>query len=640
MVYNWTGATNVVTNPVYGKYLDTQHLYTIERFAGIGTGFYAEQIQDNYVLRSLPFLWSEGLSREKGYEAIMGEFAVRFAAQGALKGILGNPTYDFSADKLVFSSTLSQILSNAVANVPADTVDKNVYWSEIARTLTLYASDFGSTQAAIKTQVDTAAGYAVQINNLGGRYFEGDSGNNTVTGNTLTNYLIGLSGADTLIGGLGDDYLEGGTGADTYRYASGDGNDYIYELTSGADGTSIDKLHFTNSNRSALTFTRVDSNNLVPASGIGANSLRIDVAGGGSVVIRDHFLFDNNAATNAYYRIEQIQFADSTFMDFAASKAATLLSTSGNDTLTGFSDSETITGGAGNDSIRGFDGTDSLLGGSGNDTLYGGIGNDTLEGNSDDDVIYGDDGNDSIIGSTGVDTLFGGAGADSIKGDSGNDSLNGGTENDDIKGGDGDDSVDGGYGNDTIEGGLGFDTILGYDGDDLLDGNSSNDLIYGEKGLDTLYGSEGNDTLYGGNENDSLLGGTGTDNLYGEIGNDYLYGDDGGDNMYGGSGSDTLDGSEGKDNLYGGTGADIFFYNALTDSLNTNPDRIKDFEDGVDVIRLQGLGFTGIAAGAATGTVLGYTQTSTLTTISDAGTFQFIIENGTITLTNADFMFV
>jgi Ca2+-binding RTX toxin-like protein len=325
------------------------------------------------------------------------------------------------------------------------------------------------------------------------------------------------------------------------------------------------------------------------------------------------------------------------------------LGTDGNDSIAGTANADTLLGGQGNDTIDakggqdtlyGLSGADLLQGGSGNDTLFGGFGNDTLEGNSDNDVIYGDNGDDSITGSTGSDTLLGGAGADIIKGDSGNDSINGGSENDDIKAGDGDDTIAAGIGNDTIEGGLGFDTIYGEAGNDLLDGNSSNDLLNGDDGQDTVFGSEGNDTLYGGNENDSLNGGTGTDNVYGDAGNDYVIGDMGGDNVYGGIGNDTVDGGEGKDNLYGGTGADIFFYNALTDSLNTNPDRIKDFEDGSDKIHLKGLGFTGVVAGAAVGTTLGYTQTSTLTTISDAGTFQFIIENGTITLTNADFVFV
>ena len=56
---------------------------------------------------------------------------------------------------------------------------------------------------------------------------------NTIIGNDKANTLKGSDGADTLQGGKGDDSLWGGKGNDTFIYASGDGNDKIFDYASG-----------------------------------------------------------------------------------------------------------------------------------------------------------------------------------------------------------------------------------------------------------------------------------------------------------------------------------------------------------------------------------------------------------------------
>nr|WP_308796855.1 Ig-like domain-containing protein [Tolypothrix sp. FACHB-123] len=90
-------------------------------------------------------------------------------------------------------------------------------------------------------------------------------------------------------------------------------------------------------------------------------------------------------------------------------------------------------------------------------------------------------------------------------------------------------------------------TQLGGNGRDSLSGNDGPDLLDGGNGNDTLIGGLGNDTLIGGNGNDLLIGGTGADTLI------------------------------------GGAGADTFRF-ALTDSLLSNFDRIRDLQIGSDRI--------------------------------------------------------
>lgn len=90
---------------------------------------------------------------------------------------------------------------------------------------------------------------------------------------------------DSLEGGLGDDSLYGGYGDDDYFYNLGDGDDFIWE----DDGT--DTLYFgTGIEQNDLTFSQVNG-----------YDLQIDVAGGGSVLIQDHFNYYWNEIESVVY---------------------------------------------------------------------------------------------------------------------------------------------------------------------------------------------------------------------------------------------------------------------------------------------------------------------------------------------------
>jgi Ca2+-binding RTX toxin-like protein len=140
-----------------------------------------------------------------------------------------------------------------------------------------------------------------------------------------------------------------------------------------------------------------------------------------------------------------------------------------------------------------------------------------------------------------------------------------------------DDVVDAGSGNDIVWGGNGHDLINGQRGHDVLIGGTGNDIVNGGGGRDEIYGGRGNDLLDGGK---------GQDKLYGEGGNDEIIGGKKNDRLDGGDGDDILNGGKDNDVLIGGNGRDVFVFKE-SDGI----DKIRDFEDGVDLISIWNLRF-------------------------------------------------
>ncbi len=147
------------------------------------------------------------------------------------------------------------------------------------------------------------------------------------------------------------------------------------------------------------------------------------------------------------------------------------------------------------------------------------------------------------------------------------------------------------------------DRLNGGAGDDHMNGRGGNDALVGSLGNDTLFGLEGDDYLFGDDKNLSF---NGDDALFGGRGNDYLMGYGGDDYLHGNRGRDTLEGNEGDDRLQGGSGSDRLIGGADNDTLiggrdgkaedgardvfvfdydyDTGFDRIRGFEDGIDII--------------------------------------------------------
>ncbi|MEP3344909.1 MAG: hypothetical protein ABJO09_21620, partial [Hyphomicrobiales bacterium] len=288
--------------------------------------------------------------------------------------------------------------------------------------------------------------------------------------------------------------------------------------------------------------------------------------------------------------------------------------------IDGTSASDSLTGTSGDDEISGLGGDDLIDGGEGNNTLLGGAGNDTLQGGSGADVFNGGSGEDwvsyedatqavrfdirgssssnpgaaagdtyisieNLIGSNFGDIMVGNNLVNQIHGGGGNDTLYGLGNEDGIYGGDGNDIMFGGTGGDNFDGGAGRDRIQYSQSTsgvqvDLQFGNFNNS----EALNDTYVNVE---DILGSSRNDNIRGDAGSNRLWGASGNDAIFGRAGNDTLLGGSGNDYLNGGGGNDVLRGDGGADSFHF-----AINSDSDRISDFQNNVDTIQLQGFGLS------------------------------------------------
>ncbi|CAI0852622.1 Serralysin precursor [Serratia quinivorans] len=86
--------------------------------------------------------------------------------------------------------------------------------------------------------------------------------------------------------------------------------------------------------------------------------------------------------------------------------------------------------------------------------------------------------------------------------------------------------------------------------------------------------------------NVSIAVGAVIENAIGGSGNDVIVGNDAANIIHGGAGNDVIYGGGGQDQLFGGSGKDIFVFSAVSDSSFKSPDKILDFETGIDKIDL------------------------------------------------------
>ena len=155
-------------------------------------------------------------------------------------------------------------------------------------------------------------------------------------------------------------------------------------------------------------------------------------------------------------------------------------------------------------------------------TIVGTSGNDTLQGTPNDDVIAAGQGNDTIRASGGNDVVCAGPGTDDAQGASGNDLVRGGGGDDDMRASKGRDNVKGNNGDDVIGGGADNDRLSGNKGNDELGSHTGEDVLKGRAGDDDLRGNEANDTLGGGKGDDFLNGGEGRNDCAGGPGDNTL----------------------------------------------------------------------------------------------------------------------
>ena len=188
--------------------------------------------------------------------------------------------------------------------------------------------------------------------------------------------------------------------------------------------------------------------------------------------------------------------------------------------------------------------------------------------------------------------------------------------------------------------GGGSDAYNGFDGLDTVDfrylaqgaivnlaskvngGSAAGESFYG---IERIFGSStGNDVLTAGNLAVIFSGFGGNDTLNGLAGDDALVGNDG---------HDALSGGIGNDRMTGGLGIDSFLFG----EAGWGADRVADFQDGVDEIKVE----DAIAASFAAFAVAGNgTATVTLTlTAAPANTITLQSAGGNLNITAADFVF-
>jgi Ca2+-binding RTX toxin-like protein len=487
----------------------------------------------------------------------------------------------------------------------------------------------------------------------------------TVGGGHDTVTLLGTSYASSygdVVSGAGDDTINAGSGNITIDAGAGD-----------------DSISFV---QGAVTLNAGDGNDELSISSDFRGESFINLGSGANVINQNYTMI----YTNSRGTVIGGEGADSIKIYF---DYATIHGGEGNDTITTGNGDDVIYAGDENDTINAAGGYNTIYGGEGNNSITSngwdwittGSGNDTIHGGTSTagDSINAGDGNNVVTASTnsyvtvggGHDTVtllgisyassygdvVSGAGDDTINAGSGNITIDAGAGDDSISfvrgslsvnAGDGNDDVTITsylHGNNIVELGDGLNvlthtvsseisgskaTVSGGEDDDYIQFKTNYSTVTGGAGNDTIYTWDGHDLIYGGDGDDFIDMNGGTDTVYGGAGNDTLIAYYGNKIITGGNGADTID---------AGSGDEIFVYENLSDSTDMLTDYIMDFDQGDDLINVSALGFTGIQAGSANGTILGYSIVGGNTIIeADASDFSIVL-NGGYSLTATDFVF-
>jgi Ca2+-binding RTX toxin-like protein len=251
-------------------------------------------------------------------------------------------------------------------------------------------------------------------------------------------------------------------------------------------------------------------------------------------------------------------------------------------------------------------GDDSVLAaGGGNDTINAGGGHNAITLGSGDDIVQ----------STGDDTVNAGSGSETITAiGKHHDLIYGNASQLFFVTTDGSATVFGGSGSDTFFGGKGKDVVYG--------GSVGNNLLFAGTGKATLFGGGDGDQLYAaGSRDQALHAGAGNETLFGGFasGADTFYGGTGAAQITGGLGNDTFVAGTGSATITSGLGSNQFVF---TNGQAGGTELIQGFTSGRDLVDLQDYGKNEVAKALKSQTVVGGSDTITLsdnTTITFAG---------------------
>ena len=325
---------------------------------------------------------------------------------------------------------------------------------------------FVATTAAVTVNLSSTALQTVNQNlklilNANNTFddIRGGAGNDSLTGNSLENYIYGEGGNDVLNGLGGSDFLFGDAGNDTYMFG----------LASTAETDTVTEA--TNQGFDTLDFSALKT----------------------AVVL--------NLGTTAIQNVHanrKLKLNSSTTFENA-------IGGSGDDNLIGNSLGNTLTGNQGNDKLTGATGNDILLGGAGDDIYYFGTANVAEIDKVTELTNSGNDTLDFSALKTAVTLKLGTTASQDVHANR-QLQLNSSGTFESIVGGQSHDMLLGNALNNTLVGNSGNDVLVGADGDDELIGGIGRDILIGGVGVDTLNGGSDDDILIGGRTaNDSLV---------------------------------------------------------------------------------------------------------------------------------------
>ncbi len=437
----------------------------------------------------------------------------------------------------------------------------------------------------------------------------GNDGANRLDGGAGHDSLYGHGGDDVMIGGLGDDLIDGGLGTDTADYSAassavtvslllqsatgGAGADTVRDIEAVIGSAFNDVLR---GNSGANSLTGGSGNDILDGfhgidrteGGLGNDWHYVDNAADTVIEAAGQGTEDRVFASVSYVLAAgaEIEILSTTL--HVGTGAINLTGNAFNQALAGNNGANRLDGGAGDDVLYGHDADDVLIGGLGSDRLDGGRGTDTADYSGTGSAVTANLFTQSATGGAGTDVLLD---IENLIGTGFNDVLTGNGSNNVLTGGSGNDRLDGRDGADTSDGGLGDDWhYVDNGGDVVIDaaGQGAGDRVFASASyvltaaaeieiLSTaLQAGTGAINLTGNGFSQTVVGNHGANRLDGGGGNDTLYGHNGADVLIGGAGDDVLD---------GGLGADEFLFNAGS----FGADRVVDFTNGVDHIRISGI---------------------------------------------------
>ncbi|KIC35648.1 hypothetical protein RA27_22835, partial [Ruegeria sp. ANG-R] len=472
-------------NPGGGGNIDSRKVDFLEEFSGVS---WLQRGQTPLVGVNA----STGINQ--AWQGVQSLMLNRILIQGPLEELFGEVSYDFIRDQVVFTASLSEVLSKAsdlVADLDPDLAQ--TFWATLGDVLVSVRDDVDASVAEINTAIADASGLnlflgtktiteadgvlftnepgaetelveGVRVGDEEANVIEGGAGSQMIFGEDGDDVLTGEGGSDFLRGDAGDDTLDGGDGVD--RLEGGDGNDL---LEGGADRDIL----------------RGDAGDDTLLGGSGDDNL-----GGGAGA-------DHLDGGEGYDQVDYNDASGGIHIDLGRSLARgadaegdTLVSI---EAVNGSNFSDVLIGSDGADNINGERGDDIILGGAGNDSLFGAEGRDQIDGGAGDDILTGYHGAEVLDGGDGTDLvtynhpyLTNGVHASLATGQG----YSGAAEGDTYRN---------------------VENLQGSQRNDILEGDDNANVLSGLGGLDVLKGGGGDDTLVSVYGLDHLEGGAGAD---------------------------------------------------------------------------------------------------------------------------------